>query len=96
MAGEKKTAFIRASVGSVQRVANEVQDWSNLEKEYFANAFNTGIVQADLDPYDLTLTQFQSMITLIQNYEKFKTNQDLTGLQADYESTFSIVLRAPV
>lgn len=98
MSGEKKTAFIRKVVSDCQALANLGREWANYDNEYFDNGYNTAgadeIVEANLANYDMSITQFTNLITLMQNFEKLRTNQVPTT--GDYAAHLNAALRAPV
>ena len=98
MAGEKKTAFIRQVVSDCQALANLGREWANYDNEYFDNGYNSAganeITDANVAAYDMTAAQFTNLITLMQNFEKLRTNQVPTT--GDYASHLHAILRAPV
>lgn len=98
MAGEKKTAYIRQVVSDCQALANLGREWANYDNEYadngYASAGSNPITDANVSPYDMTAAQFTSLITLMQNFEKLRTNQVPTT--GDYAATLHAILRAPV
>ena len=98
MAGERKTAYIRKVVSDCQALANLGREWANYDNEYSDNGYAGGganpITDANVAPYDMTAAQFTSLITLMQNFEKLRTNQIPTT--GDYATTLHAILRAPV
>ena len=98
MAGERKQAFIREIVRDVQALALLGKKWADQDNEYFDNGYNGGaadpIVDADVASADITAADFTNAITLMQNFEKLRTNQVPTT--ADYADTLNAILRATV
>ena len=98
MAGEKKIAYIRKVVSDCQALAILGREWANYDNEYFDNTYGAAgadeITDANMAPYDMTAAQFTNLITLMQNFEKLRTNQ--TPTTGDYASHLHAILRAPV
>ena len=98
MAGERKKAFIREVVRDMQLLANIGKRWADQDNEYFDNAYNGGgadqITDTDTAFADITTVDFTNCITLMQNFEKLRTNQVPTT--GDYADTLNAVLRATV
>ena len=96
--GVRKTSFIREVIRDMQILAEMGKRWSNQENEYFDNGYNSGagdqITDPDVASADITAAQFANCITLIQNFEKLRTNQVPTT--SDYAATLNAVYRAEV
>jgi hypothetical protein len=62
---------------------------------YYDRGYNSGgsnpIIDADVSDLDLTAAQVGSWITLLEQLEKFFTNQSVTT--ADYDATLSAIRR---
>ena len=100
MAGERKKAFIKQMISEWQQLALLGKKWADHENEYFDNGYNSGggdqITDADLAGTDIVTADFTAGITTMQAFEKLRTNQSLTGLQADHADTLNAILRAVV
>ena len=98
MAGERKKAYIREVIRDMQLLAEMSKRWTNQENEYFDNGYNGAggdpITDADLTFADISTTNFTNCITLIQNFEKLRTNQ--TPTIGDYASYLNAVYRASI
>ena len=97
MADERKLAYIREVVRGIQSIIPFLDDLANLENEYFDNGYDGAgadpIVDANLTIHNLTATEFGNGITLMQQLEKFRTNQAVTT--GDYALTINDFRRAP-
>ncbi len=98
MAGERKKAFIREVLRDAQTLADVGKRWANQENEYFDNTYNAAggdqITDADLTFADIVTADFTNIITMVQNFEKLRTNQ--IPAQADYATHLNKVFRAPI
>lgn len=97
MAGEQKAAFIVELIRDAQALVAVTDKVADQEGEFFDNGYNSAaadeIVQADLDPHDMTLAEFTNYITFIQQLKNFVGNTAVTT--GDYAATLNAMRRAP-
>ena len=98
MAGERKQAFIREVIRDMQLLAEMGKRWASQENEYFDNGYDgaggDSITDPDVAFADIVTADFTNCVTLIQNFEKLRTNQ--IPSTADYADTLNAVYRSPV
>jgi hypothetical protein len=83
---------LQTDAGKIAEIRKFLDDRKGV---YFDRGYNSGgsnpIVDADVADLDLTAAQVGSWITLLEQLEKFFTNQSVT--QADYDATLSVMRR---
>ena len=98
MAGERKKAFIREVIRDMQLLCEMGKRWSNQVNEWQDNTDASGggdqITDGDLEFADINYAKFAACITLIENFDKLRTNQIPTT--GDYAASLNAVYRATV
>ena len=84
----KKQNIAQAIIGTVVSLATPADTASDLEKEYFdAGTFE----ESDMPNVELTPADLAACITLLQQFEKFMSGEEVAP--ADYRSTLNKVRR---
>ena len=91
MADTVKEKFALAVVRCVQAAGTAMDAAPDLVREYFACGYS-GITDADVERLGITAADLVNCITLMQNLDKFFTNQAVT--QGDHQVTVNKVKRA--
>ena len=90
-----KQAYCRQLQTDANAIASIRKVLDDRRGVYFDRGYNSGgsnpIIDADVSDLDLTAAQVGNWITLLEQLEKFFTNQSVTT--ADYDATLSTMRR---
>lgn len=93
-----KTDYMYEVIRMIRRLAEEADVVAERHKEFFDKTYNAGgadeITQADIDAavFDISLTDFTSGISLLEQYSNFVSNSAVTA--ADWQATMNRIRRA--
>jgi len=97
MAGEQKKAFIIELIRNAQELAPIMGRLGDQKKEYLDNGYQAGgsneILDADLQSHDMTVTEFNNYVSMLQELINFFGNSAVT--QGDYSSVINRMRRSP-
>lgn len=87
----RKIQFAQAIMECCTSMAQAADNGVNAKDIFFDRGYNSGgaheIVDSDIEALEITAAQLISGITLIENLDKFLTNQ--VPVQGDYDATLN-------